>query len=64
MNIKSKIGKNELLWVTGLDKDGNLKYVISSNPDRSWYYIYDKDFKKLGKAKTPIELKEKYFGKE
>ena len=64
MNIKSKIGKNELLWVTGYDVNGNLKYVISSNPERSWYYIYDKDFKKLGKAKTPTELQEKYFGKE
>ena len=61
MNIKSNISKNELLWVTGYDANGNLKYVISSNPERSWYYIYDKDFKKLGKAKTPDELKEKYF---
>lgn len=61
MNIKSKIGKNELLWVTGYDVNSKLKYVISSNSDRSWYYIYDKDFKKFGKAKTPDELKEKYF---
>ena len=60
----SCIGKNETKWVTGLDQHGNLKYIITSNSDRSWYYIYDKDYNKLGKAKTPTELQEKYFGEE
>ena len=58
------IGKNEVRWVSVYDINRNLRYAITSNKDRSVYYIYDKDFKKLGKAKTPDELKEKYFGKE
>lgn len=64
MNTKLNINKNELLWVTGLDESGNLKYVITSNADRSLYYIYDKDCKKLGKAKSPVGLEEKYMGEQ
>lgn len=56
------INKNETQWVFGLDKNGNLKYTITSNAERTWYYIYDKDNNKLGKAKSPVELEEKYFG--
>ena len=59
----STINKNETKWVSGLDEDGNLKYTITSNTDRSWYYIYDKDNNKLGKAKTPPELYSKYLEK-
>lgn len=55
------IGRNEQRWVTGKDESGNLKYIITSNMDRSWYYIYDKNYTKLGKAKTPPELYEKYL---
>lgn len=56
------INKNELRWVTGLDGNGNVQYVITSNQDRSFYYIYDKDGNKIGKSKTPTDLKEKYIG--
>lgn len=55
------ISRNEIKWVSGLDKNGNLRYTITSNVDRTWYYIYDKDGNKLGKAKNPNELEEKYF---
>lgn len=64
MSTKLSINKNETLWVTGLDESGNLKYVITSNADRSWYYIYDKDCKKLGKSKVPTDLQEKYMNGE
>lgn len=57
----AKISKNELGWVDGFDHNGNLRYTITSNEDRSWYYIYDANGNRLGKAKTPIELKDKYF---
>ena len=57
----SAISKNETKWVFGYDTDHQLKYTITSNADRSWYYIYDKDNKKLGKAKTPPELYKKYL---
>lgn len=56
------ISKNETVWLYGQDGNGNLKYVITSNSDRSWYYIYDKEYNKLGKARTPTELEGKYFG--
>ena len=62
MNTKLNINKNETVWVTGFDSSGNLKYVITSNADRSLYYIYDKDYKKLGKAKNPVDLQTKCFG--
>ena len=62
MNTTLKINKNELRWVTGLDSNGNIQYVITSNQDRSLYYIYDKDGNKLGKSKVPTDLKEKYIG--
>lgn len=58
------ISKNEIVWLHGQDKDGNLKYIITSNADRSWYYIYNKDYQKLGKAKTPTELEKKHFNIE
>ena len=64
MNTKLNINKNERLWVTGLDESGNLKYVITSSADRSVYYIYDKDCKKLGKGRNPVALHSKYFGGE
>jgi hypothetical protein len=60
----ARISKNEIVWLHGQGEDGNLKYIITSNIDRSWYYIYDKDYQKLGKAKTPTELEKKYFNIE
>ncbi len=57
-----KIGRNEIIWLSGRDNNGNTRYTITSNTDRTQYYIYDKDYNKLGKAKTPTELEEKYFG--
>lgn len=57
-----KIGRNEVVWLSGRDVNGNALYTITSNTDRTWYYIYDKDNNKLGKAKTPTELEEKHFG--
>lgn len=58
------IAKNEHSIVRGQDENGNLKYILTTNADKSWYYIYDKDYQKLGKAKTPTELEKKYFNIE
>ena len=57
-----KIGRNERAILIGNDDKSNLYYIITVSLDGSWYYIYDKDYKKLGKAKDPTELEEKYFG--
>lgn len=57
-----KIGRNERSILIGNDNKSNLRYVITVSLDGSWYYIYDKDYKKLGKGKDPTELELKYFG--
>ena len=58
------MGKSERAWVSAYDANNNLKYTVTSNKDRSVYYIYDKDFKRLGRGKSPLELERKFFGKE
>jgi hypothetical protein len=58
------IGKSEIRWMAAYDVDNNLRYVITSNKDRSVYYIYDKDLKRLGRGTSPPELERKFFGKE
>lgn len=58
--MANEISKNELRWVGIFDKKGNRQYTITSNKDRSLYYIYDKDNNKLGKSKSPVELERKY----
>ena len=59
--VMGKISKNETSILIGFDKNHNLNYTITVNADGSWYYIYDKDYNKLGKAKSPPELEKKYF---
>ena len=58
------ISKSETRWVTAYDENYEVKYVITSNKDRSTYYIYDKNLKKLGSSKSPGALEEKFFGEE
>lgn len=67
MNNKAGAGfaypKNEMVWVTTLDSDGKAKYIVTSNKDRTTYYLYglaDGEWKRLGKGKNPAELDEKY----
>lgn len=56
------IGKNEIRWVSAYDVQRNLKYIITSNKDKSMYYIYDKNYKKLGRDRSPLALERKFFG--
>lgn len=56
-----KISRNETAVLVGLDKERNLNYTITIGADGVWYYIYDKDYNKLGRAKSPLELEKKYF---
>ena len=55
------IGKDETRWVSYYDTDGNLQYVVTSNKDRTVYYIYDESYNKLGRGKSPLELQKKYM---
>lgn len=61
---KLKYPKGERGWVSYYSPDGELLFILTSKEnDRSWYYLYrvegDKMIK-LGKARTPPELEEKY----
>lgn len=58
------IGKSEIRWMSMYDVEKNLRYTVTSNKDRSVYYIYDKDLKRLGKGASPLELEKKFFGKK
>lgn len=55
------VGKDEIRWASYYDADKNLKYMITSNKDRTTHYLYDGNYNKLGRAKSPLELQEKYM---
>ena len=58
------IPKTEKIWVKITTDDGNIFYTTSKVNDRVFYYLYkfvDGKAIKLGKAKSPIELDEKYI---
>lgn len=53
----------EILWLTYTRQDGTVFY-ITSKQIRDYYFCYrliDGKAVKLGKAKSPLDLEEKYF---
>ena len=61
-NLKNP--KGERTWVSYYNKEGNLVFVMTSKENsRDWYFLYrveDGKMIKLGKARTPPELEERY----
>lgn len=58
-----KMPRGEIAWVGYYDRVGDLRFVITSKEARDWYYLYEtkgESLVKLGKAKEPPELVEKY----
>jgi hypothetical protein len=58
-----KYPKGEIVWRTYLNASKEIKFIITSKPARDCYFLYElvnDEFKKLGKAKTPPDLVEKY----
>lgn len=59
-----KYPKGERAWMGYYNKKGELLFVLTSKEhERSWFFIYenqDGTLKKLGKAKSPPELEEKF----
>lgn len=54
----NKLPSSEILWETIIRENGD-QYVITSNRERSLYYIYSfdgKEYTKIDKAKTPPDL--------
>lgn len=60
-----KIGKVECLWEQVIGKDGNVKYLITSDYRRDAYYLYhvnaDGSAQKIGKGKNPLDLHRRYL---
>ncbi len=58
--------KNETVWLSHYLPGRQLAYIITSRKDtREWYYFYnviDGKLRKMGKARTPPELIEKFAG--
>lgn len=55
--------KGEDVWVGYYNLDNKLVFIMTSKPTRDYYFLYefvDGVFKKLGKAKSPLELEEKF----
>ena len=62
--MRIKIPKNEILWVTYYDNEGNPSYVMTSKELRDKYFLYavldDGEVKKVSTGKTPVEAVTKY----
>lgn len=62
INMKLKIPKNETLWVTHT-LNGIEKYVITSNKERSTYFLYevnsDGTLNKICKGNAPTDFDKK-----
>lgn len=60
-----KLPRNETLWEQISGKDGNLKYLITSDYRRDVYYLYhvnaDGSAQKIGKGKNPPDLHRRYL---
>lgn len=59
-----KYPKGERVWMSYWSRENELLFLLTSKENnRDWYYLYenvDGTLKKLGKARTPPELEEKY----
>ena len=53
------VPNGEIIWETYI-VNGKERYIVTSKPVRDYYYIYEVlggSLKKLGKARTPVELR-------
>lgn len=63
MNTIVKYPKGEIVWTGYYNAAGERKFILTSKETRDCYYLY-KDtgngFEKLGKAKEPPELEQRF----
>lgn len=55
--------KGERVWTSYYNSSHELLFIITSKSTRDFYFLYevvDGAFKKIGKAKSPLELEEKF----
>lgn len=58
-----KCPKGERVWVGYYNAEHELCFILTSKESREFYFLYelvDGEFKKLGKARTPKELEDKF----
>lgn len=58
-----KYPRGEHVWTGYYSRSGQLLFIVTSKEARDWYYLYKLEndvFKKLGKAREPPELEQKY----
>lgn len=62
--MEIKYPKNETVWVSYQKSDGTPVAILTSKQTRDFYFIYevlqDGSLVKLGKARSPTELEEKF----
>lgn len=51
---------NEIIWISVKNSTGDKFYITSKKDDRSTYFIYDSEWKKLGKGRNPNVLVSNY----
>lgn len=55
--------RGEIGWTEYFDKNGNIVCLTTSKPARDFYFLYelkDREFVRLGKAVSPLELEKKF----
>lgn len=55
--------KGERVWVGYYNRNHELLFIMTSKEARDYYFLYevvDGKFKKLGRAKSPKELEERF----
>lgn len=64
MQMNIKYPKDEIVWVGYYNKDDKPVCFLTSKPSRDFYFLYEVNedgvLKKLGKAKEPPELIDKF----
>lgn len=62
--MELKMPKGEQAWVRYLNTKGEHVAILTSKPSRDFYFLYeispDGSLTKLGKARSPTELEEKF----
>lgn len=58
-----KYPKGEIVWESYYSSNKEMRFIITSKAARDYYFLYEVvngEFKKLGKAKRPPELEERF----
>ena len=67
MGKEPKLPKGEIVWIEYKNAAGKTIFILTSKEARDVYYLYElvgDAYVKLGKAKEPPELEEKYKVRE